>query len=556
MIAFAVVGLRLVDLQVVNNEEFVASGVAQRTRRVALPGERGGIFDRNGVELAMSVRQHTIWADPRLVKDAAGAAKLLAPVLGISETDLVAKLTRESAFVYLARQVDAGTASAVTTLGVPGVSLVDESKRFLPAGDLALGVLGRVDIDNRGLSGLEKQFEDRLIGVSGELLLERTLDGRTIAGGRREMTPARRGDDVVLTLDRSIQFQVERALAEQMTASGAQRASAIVMNPVTGEILAMANLRVGSDGPRPSADNWAVTAAFEPGSVNKVITLAGALEEDIFEPSSILTVPDRMKVSVHTFSDHEPHPPQKWSLVDILTQSSNVGTIKIAQALGEAKVKEYLTRFGLGASTGLGFPAETNGIMKSGRWDGTDIGSIPIGQGVAVNALQMLQVFNTLANGGVLVEPRLVKATVDGEGNEQPFPASRRQRVVSTRTAGEMTAMMANVVAMGTGVNAQIPGYTVAGKTGTARKPDLTNGGYEGGAYISSFAGFVPAERPQLSAIVVMDEPRPVYYAGVVAAPVFATLTRYALQRLRIAPGDGGLTSVPTAAPVKVTARD
>lgn len=556
LLAFGLVGARLVDLQVVNDEGYVASGLAQRVRRVVLPGERGGIFDRNGVELAMSVRQHTVWADPRTVEDPVAAARRLSPILGMGEVELLAKLRRDTAFVYLARQVDAATASAVAALELGGVALVDESKRFLPAGALALGVLGRVDLDNRGLSGVEKQFEERLVGVSGELLLERTLDGRTIAGGRREMNPARRGDDVVLTLDRSVQFQVERALAEQMTTTGAERASAIVMNPESGEILAMANLRVGPDGPQPSGDNWAVTAAFEPGSVNKVITLAGALEEGVFEPSSMLEVPDRMKVSVHTFSDHEPHPPKRWSLVDILTQSSNVGTIKIAQALGEAKVKEYLTRFGLGAPTGLDFPAETAGIMKRGRWDGTDIGSIPIGQGVAVNALQMLQVFNTLANGGELVEPRIVKATVDVDGKERPSPATRRRRVVSEKTAAEMTAMMANVVEVGTGLNAQIQGYTVAGKTGTARKPDLSKGGYEGGAYISSFAGFVPAERPQLSAIVVMDEPRPVYYAGIVAAPVFASVTKYALQRLRIPPGDGGLASVPAAAPVKVTARD
>jgi cell division protein FtsI (penicillin-binding protein 3) len=558
-VAFAAVGVRLVNLQVVNPEEYASRGVAQRLRSVELPAERGSIFDRNGVELAMSVRQQTVWADPRLVEDPVAAAARLAPVLGVDQALLQARLSQEAAFTYLARQVDDQTAAAVEELGIRGVALIGESKRFTPAGPLARSVIGDVDVDNKGLSGLEQQHEDRLVGTTGELLIERGPDGRTIAGGEQRVTPASRGNDLVLTLDRSLQFELERALAEQMTESNAERASAIVMDPVTGEILAMANLRMGADGPAASRDNWALTAAFEPGSVNKVITLAGALEEGVYEPSSVLAVPDRLRVSVHTFSDHDDHPTQDWSIADILTQSSNVGTILVAQALGEERVKHYLDRFGLGQLTGLGFPQETRGIMKLGRWDGTDIGSIPIGQGVAVNALQMLQVFNTLANGGVWVEPQLVRATVGVDGTESPSPPPKRRRVVSEDTAEKMTAMLANVVAVGTGVNAQIAGYTVSGKTGTARKPDVVNGGYERGAYISSFAGFVPAEQPRLSTIVIMDEPRPVYYAGLVAAPVFARVSKYALRLLRIPPPAHGLAAdavVPPAQPVDVTMKD
>jgi cell division protein FtsI (penicillin-binding protein 3) len=253
-----------------------------------------------------------------------------------------------------------------------------------------------------------------------------------------------------------------------------------------------------------------------------------------------------MQVSTHEFSDHEPHAPANWTLTDILTQSSNIGTIKIAQKLGVTKTKEYLQKFGLGQETGLAFPQQTKGFVNYGHWNGTDIGSIPIGQGVAVNALQMLQVFNTLANGGVWIEPHLVKEVVGPKGAETQLAAPKQRRVVSQQTAKEMTAMMANVVARGTGVPAQIEGYTVAGKTGTARK--VIHGQYQKGAYVSSFAGFVPAESPRLSAIVVFDEPHP-YYAGQVAAPVFARIQQYGLRQFKIPPPTRGLgVTVPKAA--------
>jgi cell division protein FtsI (penicillin-binding protein 3) len=274
--------------------------------------------------------------------------------------------------------------------------------------------------------------------------------------------------------------------------------------------------------------------------------MSAALEEGTYRPESVLRVPDRMQVSTHQFSDHEPHAPANWTLTDILTQSSNIGTIKIAQALGPTKVKEYLERFGLGHDTGLAFPQQTRGIMNYGRWNGTDIGSIPIGQGVAVNALQMLQVFNTLANGGVWIEPHLVKEVVGPKGVEARTPSPEQRRVVSEQTAKQMTAMMTNVVERGTGTPAQIKGYTVAGKTGTARK--VIDGQYQSGAYVSSFAGFVPAESPKLSAIVVFDEPHP-YYAAQVAAPVFARIQQYALRVFKIPAPDKGLgVQVPKAA--------
>ncbi len=548
ILAFGAVGARLVQLQVLSPEGYAARGAAQGLRKVVLPAERGSIFDRNAIELAMSVGQHTVWADPRKVVDKGRAAALLAPVLGVEPATLQHALGRPgAAFAYLARQVDDATATAIGALKLDGVYLMDESKRFEPANGLATSVLGSTDVDNRGISGLELQYEKSLVGVPGTLEIERGPDGRTIAGGENHLTASLRGKDLVLTLDRSLQFAVEQSLAEQMQKFRAKHATAVVMDPTTGEILAMANLgRDDAGKPVTISENRAVTATFEPGSVNKIVTMAGALEEGLVNPNTVLTVPDKLRIYDHTFSDHENHPPMRWSITDILTQSSNIGTIKVAQSLGVTRLASYLHRFGLGEPTGLGFPNETRGIMPN-HWNGTDIGSVPIGSGLGVTALQMLEMYNTLANGGVWVAPRLVRSVVDANGHEATTPVGAQRRVVSEQTARQMTAMLVNVVKAGTGMPAAIPGYTVAGKTGTARKPDW-HGGYESGAYVASFAGFVPAESPRLSAIVSFDDPHP-YYAAQSAAPVFARINQYALRLFKIPPPSqaAGLAEVPAA---------
>lgn len=555
-VLFGVVIIRLVDLQVVSPGRYTAAGLAQRLRTITLTAERGSIFDRNGAELAMSVEQKTVWADPRAVKDPAAVALALAPILGKDPSALQKDLTKQGAFVYLARQIDPAVAAKVEALHLPGINTVDESKRFAPAGDLAQSVIGGVNLDNIGRAGLESQYDKSLLGIPGRLELEQGPDGRTIAGGRQKVVPAKRGSDLVLTIDRSLQFETERALADQMNQTRALHAVAVVSDPTTGEILAMANMGRDEQGnPAPTADNQALTVAFEPGSVNKAITMSGALEEGVVQPDTVLNVPDRLQVSTAMFQDNETHPPENWTVTDILTQSSNIGTIKIAQQLGVPRLQKYLQKFGLGQATGLAFPNETDGITKTGRWDGTDIGAIPIGQGVAVNAVQMLQVFNTLANGGVHVAPSLVREVVGPDGTETKRPPAARTRVVSDRTARQMTAMMTNVVKVGTGVKAKIDGYTVAGKTGTPRKPD-GRGGYKQGAYMPTFVGFVPAEAPKLSVIVVLDEPQP-YYAGEVAAPVFARIAQYGLRLFKIPPPANGMgVAVPVAKPTTVNRVD
>ncbi|MGH9281748.1 MAG: peptidoglycan D,D-transpeptidase FtsI family protein, partial [Acidimicrobiales bacterium] len=489
-------------------------------------------------ELALTLQQSTVTANPRLVLDPLGAAAALAPVLGTDAAELQSRLTRDSSFVYLARKVDDDVAAKVAALDLPGVELIDEPERFLPAGDLALPLIGRVGTDNDGLSGLERQHERQLAGRPGQMVVERDVRGGDIPGGVRQLRESARGDDLVLTIDRALQYETERALAAQIVSSHSKAGTAIVMETGTGEVLALANLRAGADGspPRQAGKNAAVTDVFEPGSVNKVITISAALEEGIVQPDDVLLVPGTIKVADHVFSEHDPHPPARWSITDIMANSSNVGSIMIGQQVAKQRIDQYLRAYGFGRETGLDFPGETRGILLDPKkWSGTSIGTVSIGQGLAVTAMQMLGAYNAVANGGTWVAPKLVKATVGTDGERHDTAASERRSVVSARTAQQVTAMLSEVVRVGTGTQASVKGYTVAGKTGTARKPMEGRRGYQAGAYVASFAGFVPAERPELTIIVVLDEPTPIY-GGLVAAPVFSQVAGYALRHMNIPP--------------------
>jgi cell division protein FtsI (penicillin-binding protein 3) len=546
LLAFGALGGRLVFLQADPPEAYRAYGERQLVHEITLPAARGAIFDRNGNELALSVRQSTVWANPRQVTDPAGEAAALAPMLGVDQAVLQDRLSRDAAFVYLARTVPDTVAAQVQDLGLAGVSLIEEPKRFTPGDDLAAPVLGKVGTDNEGLSGVELQFEKTLAGKAGKKTVEQTPAGQPY-DGLRQLTSPKRGDDLVLTLDRSLQFETERALANEITVARAQGGVAIVMDTDTGEILALANLSANPDGvgpPVPAAKNLAVTNVYEPGSVNKLITIAGAMEEGLLGPETKLSVDGTIKVADHVFKEHDPHPTVQWSTTDIMANSSNVGSIMIGQQLGKARLDKYLRSFGFGSRTGLGFPGESPGIMLDpAKWSGTSLPTIAIGQGIAVSAMQMLAAYNTVANGGEYVAPKLVKATVDSKGKSHDTPASERRRVISESTAKKVTGMLAEVVRVGTGTNAAIDGYTVAGKTGTARKPLENARGYKAGAYVSSFAGFVPAEKPALTSIVMLDEPTPIF-GGLVAAPVFAEINRYGLRQFRIPPPVDRLTSV------------
>lgn len=554
---FSLILWELVDVQILNPTAFAAFGESQRVRTETLAADRGTIYDRNGVELAMSSPQKSIFADPLLVTEPAAEAARLAPILGLPAAELEVSLSADNRFTYLARQVPPEVAEQILALKqskdaagksidlLPGVEMIEEPKRFTPSEEVAKSIIGQVDIDGNGISGLEAKYSDLLTGTPGELVLERTPQGRTIAAGDQSLIPAVRGRDLALTLDRSLQFDTERILSEQVADAGAKSGMAIVMKPDTGEILSMANVVSDPETGEVSVDgnNAGATTVYEPGSVMKVVSAAGAIENGEVEPDTVVPVTDEMQICDARFTEHDYHGNVGWPVSTIISQSSNIGTIKLADMIGKDELYRYMKDFGFGETTAVEFPNEAAGTIRAPEdWDCASRGSFPIGQGVSVTPLQMLQTYNTLANGGVYMPAKLVAATVDADGNRHPnIPeGSEGRRVVSRETANKMNLMLRSVVEDGTGTLAAITGYTPAGKTGTSRKPH-PDGGYTwpDGAmhYQATFVGFVPAEAPALSIIVIIDEPsKEGIFGGVVAAPAFAKIGETALRHYAIPP--------------------
>jgi cell division protein FtsI (penicillin-binding protein 3) len=539
-LAFLGIGARLVDLQARDQTHLRSLGVGQRVQTVTLAAERGNIFDRNGVDLALSVPQTTIVADPHVIHNPKAYAAKLAPVVVVDEQALETKLSEpHSQFAYVARKVDDATVARVKALHLTGLSFLPEPKRFYPSGLLAAPVLGFVGTDNYGLAGLESFYEKTLRGHSGEARIERDPQGNDIPGGDTILEPAQRGKDIVLTIDQSIQANTEHVLTQQVQTAGAKGGMAIVADVLTGDVLAMATVDGATDerpaGPAPASEqNKPATVVYEPGSTNKVITMAGAIEDGLVTPDTLLDgIGSDVVVGGTTYSDVDSHP-STMSVADILKYSSNVGTIKIADMLGPERFDHYLHAFGFGQQTALGFPGEANyPLLPLDQYNATSMGSMPIGNGIAVSAIQMLDVYMTIANGGMSRAPRLVEATVDADGARHDLPLLPPHRVISPATASAVSGMLELVVQGGTGTSAQVTGYRVAGKTGTARKPPYEHPPYK---YVASFVGFAPANSPRLAAIVVLDEPTNNYFGGLVAAPAFSQIMQQALGAERVPP--------------------
>jgi cell division protein FtsI (penicillin-binding protein 3) len=536
LLIFGVIALRLVDVQAQDQDHYRQLGLDQRVRTVTLAAERGSIFDRNGNDLALSVSRSSIWADPRLIEDPATAAAQLAPLVGGDVATLTERLAQDLAFVYVARQVEPEVEQQVRALDIPGVAFLRESKRYYPANPVAAPLIGWVGIDNDGLGGLEVGAESILSGAPGEMTVEQDPRGRDIPDGERHVRAAERGSDLVLTIDESLQYETERVLAEEVDKARAKGGMAVIADVRTGDVLAMATVE-GATADVPahpayaSTPNRPLTDVFEPGSTAKVVTIAAALEAGLVSPSTVLEVPSRIEVDGEEYADVTSHP-AAMTVADIVRDSSNVGTILIARALGAERFDAALRAFGFGAPTGLGFPGEAEGILLPlESYNATSLASMPVGSGIAVTAMQMLDVYLTIANDGVARTPRLVAATIDAEGERHEQPLGATQRVISAETARAMRTMLTAVVTSGTGTKAQIVGYQVAGKTGTARKPPYDEPPYK---YVASFAGFAPAAAPRLAAIVVLDEPVNNYSGGQVAAPVFARIMQHALAVERV----------------------
>ncbi|GAA4598252.1 cell division protein FtsI [Streptomyces violaceoruber] len=576
--------VRLLQVQAVDAGTYSAKAEQNRYVVHTLPAERGGITDRNGVALATTVDSYDITADPTMftreqlkVDDGPEqAAALLAPILGQDQEQLAKVLrpkNRELRYVRLARRQTpqvwnqikdlktALTAKAETdraTVNVlAGVFADPSSKRVYPGGDLAAGILGWVGADGKGGGGLERKLDTTLAGEDGKIRYAQS-GGRQVPTAGSTETPAVPGSDVELTIDRDIQWAAQHAISEQVEKSKADGGYVIVQDTTTGEILAMANSPGFDPGDLAHADpaalgNAALQDAFEPGSTAKVLSMAAVLEENVATPGTHITVPNRLKRGDRLFKDDIDHPTWYLTLNGVLAKSSNIGTIMATGELGKTQAEankvlySYLRKFGLGGYSGLGFPGETKGILAPpDQWSTSQQYTIPFGQGVSVNALQAASIYSTVANGGVRIEPTLVRGTKGADGRFTPAPEPKKTRVTSERTAKTLSQMLESVVddEEGTGTKARIPGYRVAGKTGTANRVDPATGKYHG--YTSSFAGFAPADKPRVTVYcAIQNATEGSYFGGQICGPIYKQVMEFALKTLQVPPTGAAPARLP-----------
>ncbi|MDX6650257.1 MAG: hypothetical protein QOJ97_2208 [Solirubrobacteraceae bacterium] len=535
----AIAGIRALWLGTVQSSRLKKAAVSQQVATVEVPARRGTITDRHGVELAVSEPADDIAANPMLIKDPAGVANKIAPLIGVAPKDLLEKLAdRKRGFVYLKRLVPASRTRHVEKLKIEGIDLIPSSRRIYPQRFLASQLLGTVGIDGEGLGGLEYAHDKILRGSPGERRIVRDALGQPIS--LRDQRAMRAGRNVSLTLDAAIQDRTEKVLGEVGQAFTPKGATAIVMDPRTGELLAVANWpRVDANeigkAPDYARTDRAVQFAYEPGSTFKAFTIAGALQDRLVTPTTQFNLPPVIQVADRTIEEAHPRGAVTLDTAGILAQSSNVGTVTIGQRLGPTEFDRWVRRFGFGRGTGVDLPGEAGGIVpKPAQYSGSSMGNLPIGQGLAVTPLQMATGYAAIANGGMLRPARIVKA-LDGKPAARP----RGRRVVSVAVAASLRQMLEGVLAPGgTASEVAIPGYHLAGKTGTAQKPDPINGGYSQDKYVASFVGFAPARAPQVLVVVMVDEPSGVHLGGSVAAPAVQRILEFALPYLRIAPDD------------------
>jgi cell division protein FtsI/penicillin-binding protein 2 len=539
VLLFTVTLVRAAWLQLVKGGEYSRQAVRQHRETVPIPAGRGTIFDRRGEPLAIGEQATTIFADPKAMSDPRRAALAAGHALGLEPNFLYHDFTdKKRGFLYVARKADPAVAERLERQHVPGLGFYPEEKRVYPQGGVAAQVVGYAGTDNHGLEGLERSLDSTLAGKPGSETIVKDPFGRVVDIVKSK--PESRGRDVTLTIDHQIQANAETVLAETVRKWHAKGGAAIVLDPRTGQVLAMANAPGFDSNDFGTVDpelrrNRAVTDVYEPGSTFKLVTISGALEDGTVTPRTSFTLPPTIHVADRTIHDAETRGTERMTVQQILAHSSNVGTVTIArEKLGPAELSRWVRRWGFGETTGIGFPGESPGmVLPVEDWSGSTIGTVPIGLGIAVTPLQMAAAYGAIANHGVRMTPQLV-LKVGSKRVEQPKP----RRVVSNDTARKVMAMLRDVVAEGTGTEAAIPGYTVAGKTGTANKP--TSHGYSTTKYVASFVGVVPARNPRLVVMVMVDEPRGTIWGGVVAAPAFAQIAQFDLQYLEVAPDAPG----------------
>jgi cell division protein FtsI/penicillin-binding protein 2 len=523
--------LRSAWLGVVKGDDMQGRALAQQVEELDVAARRGTITDRNGTELAVSEDSVTVFANPQVIEDPSGTADRLAPFIGVPSEKLVKLLAdRSKGFVYLARKLPLSKGEVVKKLKMPGISTTNEPRRVYPQGTMAGQLLGAVGVDNYGLSGLEQSLEERLHGTDGKRTIVNDALGQPVSIVERKRAVA--GKDVRLTIDAAIQQRVESVLEGVAQTYSPKGATAIVVDPRSGEVLALANYpTVDPDKPGAGGEyatqNRAVQASYEPGSTFKPFTVAGALEEKLVSPDTAFDLPPELQVADRTITDSHARGFITLTVGQILAQSSNIGAVKVGMRLGAERFDEWVRRFGFGEPTGVDLPGEAGGIMlKPEEYSGSSMGNLPIGQGLAVTPMQMVTGFQAFANDGVIHRPHVI------DGEESPS-----RRVISARTAQQISRMLEGVLGPGgTAEEAKVEGYTLAGKTGTAEKPDPVNGGYSKDKYYASFIGFAPARDPRLLVAVMVDEPQGQIYGGEVAGPAFEKIVSFALPYLRIPP--------------------
>jgi cell division protein FtsI (penicillin-binding protein 3) len=543
VVPLLVVTGRLVLLQGVDSADLALRAEQDRLRTYPIAALRGAIVDRDGTPFAYTVEASRVVADPAVVEDPERTALALTALLDVPVPELTERLSADSRYVVLARQVPPATVEAVEELGLAGIVFEDDPLRLYPAGSVGGQVIGFTGADGEGLAGVESRFEDSLAGTDGRRRVEVGSGGNPIPSGIDESTPATDGSTVELTVDQDVQYAVEQRLAQACDDGATTRASAVVLDVQTGEVVAMGSCPGYDPTQARSTDpdllgNPIVSDVFEPGSVMKAVTLAAALEEGVATPDTVLSVNGHIQAGDTVVTDAHDHAPIDWTVTGILAKSSNVGTIMLAREVGDGTLERYLRAFGVGARTGVELPGESAGILRpADEWEDSRAANIAIGQGVSVTTLQMASIYQAIANDGVRVPPRVVSSVTAPDGATATPDPPEPTRVVGSATADDLASMLEAVVGPGgTAPLAQVEGYRVAGKTGTAQRPNPECNCYDGGGYVTTFVGFAPADDPQYVVAVDLERPTSSAEGGQVAAPVFADVMRHVLTDAGVVP--------------------
>ncbi|CAB4916877.1 MAG: penicillin-binding protein 2 [Actinobacteria bacterium] len=533
---------RLIELQAVKGQALAGQALDQRLRTVTLPALRGSIVDAKGAILAATVESRDVTADQTMIVDPRAAAIQIAPILGIDAKALTTRLTGQRRFVVVEKGITPETWRRIEALGIPGIIGAPSSRRIYPADDLAANVVGFVGAEGSGLEGIEYAFDKQLAGTEGTTTYERGSGGNAIPTAEQTKVDATSGVDIRLTIDRDIQYIAQQVLAEKVRKSQSDSGTVVVMDPRTGQILALAteptfNANEASSAPADQRGNRALRDAYEPGSTSKVMTLAAVINEGASNINATFKVPGSLERGGKVFRDHDAHGAEVLTLTGIMAKSSNIGAIMASERIGGRVLLGYLKKFGIGEKTGLNFPGEGAGSVPAfSDWSPTTFPTLAFGQGLSLNSVQAASIFATIANDGVRIEPTLVASVTNPDGTEVPIPAPKTTRVVSPGTAAQIRLMLEAVVSGGgTAPKAKIRGYRVGGKTGTAQMFDPVNGGY-GDGVIASFIGMAPIDDPQLVVAVALVNPKKGRYGGQLAGPVFKRVMTYALQARQIPP--------------------